>query len=547
MAKDDVPSTARHRGEHNAPQPVQASSPASNYSATSSTRPLSSSRAQTLAPGSSLQTPPATASPQSNGHGPASPMGGGPIGSSWSVPPRPKPGRKPATDEPLTKRKAQNREAQRAFRARKKQTLESMENSLKSKAEIHQEEIAKKDAVIADLNKQVEVQCSHIATLNRKFVEAAAWEKEVASKDREIAFWKERFEAERAARGGMTLSGQNSPPEKTPSLHLGTSQTFQDLDVGCGNCKADGRCDCIEAFAKDPNLSSPTKISTSNFRGHSPADSLSPEQEIDFTGQFSRPKYNSMPKPDDRGSITFLTDQDSTCGFCTDETNCACKIESLQQLSRSEMPPPSQSQTLQNSSSSCPTGPGSCADCMANPRQKAWCETVSRLKAPGAIDITWSRSSSTKMAPIRSRSPNSLPKPPMSTLEPSNPTVGCDEAFRLFDGRLDMESDRMDWIKNLRPVSPGGEKDTIMDTGRKYSAVELESASVIASLTHTMGPLVPRSTDGPNAELVEIADKRRKLINSPSSMQDVRGQSAGSPSLPVSALVNGGAHSISRH
>ncbi|KAF2497144.1 hypothetical protein BU16DRAFT_538253 [Lophium mytilinum] len=538
---------ARHEGEHDAPQPVQALSPASNYSATSSTRPLSSSRVQPLAPGSSIQTPSATASPQSNGHGPASPMGGGPIGSSWSVPPRPKPGRKPATDEPLTKRKAQNREAQRAFRARKKQTLESMENSLKSKAEIHQEEIAKKDAVIADLNKQIEVQNDHITTLNRKFIEAAAWEKEVASKDREIAFWKGRFEdAERAARGEMTLSGRNSPPAKKLSLQVGTPQPFQDLDVGCGNCKADGRCACIEAFAKDHNLNSPTKISTSDFRGQSPADSLSPEQEIDFTSQFSRPKYNGMPKPDDRASITFLTDQDSTCGFCTDETNCACKIESLQQLSRSEMPPPSQTRTLQNSSSNCPTGPGSCADCMANPRQKAWCEAVSRLKTPGAIDDTWSRSS-TKMAPIRSRSPYSLPKPPMSTLEPSNPTVGCDEAFRLFDGRLDMESDRMDWVKNLRPVSPTGEKDTAMDTGRKYSAVELESASVIASLTHTMGPLVPRSTDGPNAELVEIADKRRKLINSPSSMQTRRGQTAGSPGLPISTLVNGGARSVNRH
>src|ERR1700712_4545621 len=37
----------------------------------------------------------------------------------WVIPPRPKPGRKPATDTPPTKRKAQNRQAQRAFRERK--------------------------------------------------------------------------------------------------------------------------------------------------------------------------------------------------------------------------------------------------------------------------------------------------------------------------------------------------------------------------------------------------------------------------------------------
>lgn len=48
----------------------------------------------------------------------------------WVLPPRPKPGRKPATDVPATKRKAQNREAQRAFRERRAARVAELEEIL---------------------------------------------------------------------------------------------------------------------------------------------------------------------------------------------------------------------------------------------------------------------------------------------------------------------------------------------------------------------------------------------------------------------------------
>ena len=48
----------------------------------------------------------------------------------WVVPPRPKPGRKPATDTPPTKRKAQNRAAQRAFRERRAARVGELEEQL---------------------------------------------------------------------------------------------------------------------------------------------------------------------------------------------------------------------------------------------------------------------------------------------------------------------------------------------------------------------------------------------------------------------------------
>ncbi|ODV71979.1 bZIP transcription factor CYBJADRAFT_169000 [Cyberlindnera jadinii NRRL Y-1542] len=48
----------------------------------------------------------------------------------WVLPPRPKPGRKPSADTPATKRKAQNRAAQRAFRERRATRVAELEAKL---------------------------------------------------------------------------------------------------------------------------------------------------------------------------------------------------------------------------------------------------------------------------------------------------------------------------------------------------------------------------------------------------------------------------------
>jgi type I site-specific restriction endonuclease len=56
----------------------------------------------------------------------------------WVIPPRPKPGRKPATDTPPTKRKAQNRAAQRAFRERRAARVGELEEQLDQQREVQE-------------------------------------------------------------------------------------------------------------------------------------------------------------------------------------------------------------------------------------------------------------------------------------------------------------------------------------------------------------------------------------------------------------------------
>src|SRR5271154_4445069 len=59
----------------------------------------------------------------------------------WVIPPRPKPGRKPATDTPPTKRKAQNRAAQRAFRERRAARVGELEEQMKLVEDEHELEV----------------------------------------------------------------------------------------------------------------------------------------------------------------------------------------------------------------------------------------------------------------------------------------------------------------------------------------------------------------------------------------------------------------------
>ncbi|KAG0680342.1 hypothetical protein C6P40_000140, partial [Pichia californica] len=52
------------------------------------------------------------------------------MSKEWVLPPRPKPGRKPCDDIPSSKRKAQNRAAQRAFRERRANRVSELEEKI---------------------------------------------------------------------------------------------------------------------------------------------------------------------------------------------------------------------------------------------------------------------------------------------------------------------------------------------------------------------------------------------------------------------------------
>lgn len=68
----------------------------------------------------------------------------------WVLPPRPKPGRKPSVDTPASKRKAQNRAAQRAFRERRATRVQELEEKL---LEVEKEKEVKELGLVSTINK----------------------------------------------------------------------------------------------------------------------------------------------------------------------------------------------------------------------------------------------------------------------------------------------------------------------------------------------------------------------------------------------------------
>lgn len=276
-------------------------------------------------------------------------------------------------------------------------------------------------------------------------------------------------------------------------------------EIGCGNCKGLDDCACIEALTQIPSSEvymPPVPLHRSPLRrGPSPMQGLQKapdftDREIDFTKQFT------SKRPDNRASISFLTadsnsvDPDSKCGFCTDDGNCLCKDEALRSLQDPTRPSEAMSQPSSSWASPTPSaalsGPGTCEDCMANPRQRAWCQRVAQLRNEDSGSRPSSRKSSISsvsvsgmLSPLNSRTDSVVDFPPEKR---NNSTIGCNDAFKLLDTvRMPMDSDRMDWIRTLKPVNvnAGGMglgRPVPMEPMRRYSALELDTASIIATL-----------------------------------------------------------------
>lgn len=485
-------------------------------------------------------------------------MGGGPTSASYVVPPRPKPGRKPATDEPASKRKAQNRESQRAFRARKAAKLTEMQTQVEDAEQRHRQALNEKMIELNDKELRINQLESLVAQLKesekrtaqeRDFWKGRAIEHEEMVKqmkernsptgwgDKHTAFFQPR----------MPNSRQDSPTRESLSAFTPLANTPQaydtpkTMDIGCGNCKAGGPCACMEEMAKLSNTAFmaavpltqlPTRTSTSPMKGikvqSTAAESaIFAEREIDFTAQFA----NKRTRLDTRPSIAFLTqtsEADSKCGFCTDDSNCLCRDASLQSVQRAgdDMAPPSRdwngatpNEVTPSSNDCSTTGPGTCPDCMKDPKQKAWCQRVAQLKSSSTSDY-FSGSPTSRNSSISSGldpiEPHTNYAPVSDMGLSSRYSIGCSEAYKLFDGRVPTDQDNMDW-STLKPISPSARQDTLpsLHAPRKYSALELDTAGVIATLQQSMGPLHPRKEDGAHADLVRIAQEHQRSSNSP--------------------------------
>ncbi|OBT41748.1 hypothetical protein VE00_08007 [Pseudogymnoascus sp. WSF 3629] len=289
----------------------------------------------------------------------------------WVIPPRPKPGRKPATDTPPTKRKAQNRAAQRAFRERRAARVGELEEQLKETEEERLKREAQTKAELDDAR-------SHVskleADMQRVLNEVIEWRQKYHRAEDLL----EEERAEKAAlnteliylRKGARAIGTDAvvlPPRRKRSHLKPESAQLQNPapptnadPLGCGNCTStsgcacvekvmamatstcgrcsiDSHCECLEETLKGPNSSDGAmEVEVKRSRDSSPFTNskrtrMSIEdntpQEIDFTAMFSsKPIYAPEPPPRDYGTASTASrpPPGESCGFCDDSTYCAC-------------------------------------------------------------------------------------------------------------------------------------------------------------------------------------------------------------------------------
>ena len=475
----------------------------------------------------------------------------------WVVPPRPKPGRKPATDTPPTKRKAQNRAAQRAFRERRAAKVGELEEQMEELEHEHEAVVEGLRADIAELESRFDQQLRD---------RVGAYETEVRSLESEIGAWRERchelgslLDEERRRREGierelavakgeavrlpsrLVRSGEASNLKSNDSNDAQQAyQTPEELTDGCWRCSSGARCQCIEeAFnieasteetesSKRPSSPS-TQTSDSNKRTKIKLDDSTDELEIDFT---TRPTLPSFSSGLTNGSLTSTVaiPLSESCGFCQDGSACLCaELAAEQQVSKESearlLSPPrelSKPQCTANNScskASCLTAPGTCVQCRSNPESTLFCKSLAARRASQipSRPIT-SLVTATQLEPcaagaaccrISSTLANLPPIKDTPSYRSSNgPTISCADAFTTLSRHPAYEratKDLDEWLPRLTTLpgqSHAHPASALLRTGRTAVEVAIEPEPEILAGT---GELKADDQKGRTAFEIEAA------------------------------------------
>ncbi|KAI0427115.1 hypothetical protein F5Y09DRAFT_333602 [Xylaria sp. FL1042] len=488
----------------------------------------------------------------------------------WVIPPRPKPGRKPATDTPPTKRKAQNRAAQRAFRERRAARVGELEEELEEQREEHARVQSQLHQLAEGLKAEVESlrsQCSALkGNLEKERAERVAitneleslrrrWRDEASSTSSRsgsfmshgrIQSFSSNHQASRGSLGNTASGHRNSTtafsiPQMISPESSASSTNPQGLpDVaGCGNCSSTGpcscvddvlasttvecgkcslgtRCECLEAALNGPIPTAETELKRkpASISESAPDEkrqkSESYPNEIDFTAMFSSKKKVSIAAPVPTELLPppqpSLQPREP-CGFCTESSYCMCAetaaAQTLPPMSQQvQTPPPSEDdvgpspmevtstgaiklpsfkslnrnsfQSARNPSGCGTNGPGTCSQCLRDPKSGLFCRSLA---------ATFARESGNTSGGCCGGSASSgCCKSAQPSARTSNPATGvslsCAAAYQTLSSHpgFDRASDEIEtWLPKLKAVPKSGNT-----FGR--TALDVETASIMGVL-----------------------------------------------------------------
>ena len=439
------------------------------------------SAAPALAPAPQAAPPSASASPSPG-------VVGSVTSKEWVIPPRPKPGRKPATDTPPTKRKAQNRAAQRAFRERRAARVNELEEQIKQMEEDFDRKELEYKNQITELNRELS-QCKDEITWWRNRCHALEQDLFQRRAPNRTA---QRDESQTGTNDAMLTEGHTSGNNSsTPANDSGSRPS-----ASC--CGSTGKCQCQEDAIQISNLVNNSQQSTGRRSNEKPvvetsAETQKPEptikeepelMEIDFTARFASSRPSSVIEI--RGPSTPPADR---CGFCREGTVCICaemndqpsgtdfsesvRLAPARNLSQFT-PPPSDGDDrdvtlppIKEATNPCANGPGTCAQCLEDPKRMLFCKTL----ADSGLKEGASRCCGGKNDCRRSNSDSVKPL-----------TVTCSDAYTALSRhpKFSQASDDLtSWLPKLHAL-PKPDKDNI----RGRPAIEVEAASVMNVLRY---------------------------------------------------------------
>ncbi|KAI9880896.1 MAG: hypothetical protein M1830_009964 [Pleopsidium flavum] len=436
----------------------------------------------------------------------------------WILPPRPKPGRKPATDTPPTKRKAQNRAAQRAFRERRAAKVGELEEHIKKIEDEDEREQTELRTQIDRLDAEVEHYREELMAWHErchgleKSLEEERGQKEALAQ--ELARLRSGGNKETDAvplpprrpirkRTTTTLEQQSDPLQSIPDP--------QQIPMGCGSCTSISRCECIEqafnmsniTFPEDPAPKRPLSPQTTTNNKRPRQSETDPkadveELEIDFTTRFSTRRTTTpatLPSSaqSTAASTTIIPDP---CGFCQDGSPCICAEMAAENAQSNHLapspsqftPPPSEgdvvpklaaplqltlARTMSSITNPCANGPGTCAQCIADPQSTIFCKSLAATRTSTAPTTN-----NTTQACTGASNTGGCCRTQPSTARSAGLTLTCADAYTTLSRHpnyAEASDDLASWMPGLqtRVVPPGGE-------GRP--AMEVDAANVMSVL-----------------------------------------------------------------
>ncbi|KAF3926754.1 hypothetical protein ABW21_db0207017 [Orbilia brochopaga] len=400
----------------------------------------------------------------------------------WVIPPRPKPGRKPATDTPPSKRKAQNRAAQRAFRERRAARLTELEDQIK-----HRDE--NKETLLLDQVSKITVENNvlraTVAELRRDI--EALQRRDSLSHGRRSSFSSNTSTAPSFA--GTFVSQIASP---APSPRSEAVPCFEDAfgRKCCGGTACRNNADTVSTLSPAPRQVDMeidfTNMFSNNSRQNNNGTSNS-HTHGDNSAAVSIPSSATSPSHLD----TLSTHPEESCGFCSEGTACVCaemkvmerETELLRQqnLAREAAARATPSAPSNSSSSGCTGEPGSCAQCQSDPMSTLFCRTLATKKPVGANTST--RRDGTKPGFVCcggtacGKNPNANPtrdtEQPSETEAPRGTYIPCSDAYlSLSRHKRFMDADLGTVIRKLNTSGLGVEVSSVKQVLEYLEALE---------------------------------------------------------------------------